>query len=611
MSIQASDLFTIPLFYWIDLAPDGRTMLYSSTASGMPHLYVLPTKPGSRPKQITSGNDPVMIGSLSPTGDRVVYLQDKDGNELHQLFLVSKNGGKPEQLTKNAQRTSNAKWHPNGEEVARDYVTKDSSCLEICSLKTRESFVLKEQKTPLFISEYSHDGKWIAVTEYGGGKDPKNMQVTVVNRKDPADTISYKFKDGSKEFSPSWSHDDKKLAFPSDVNGKNQIAIQDFQGTEHFLLSLNDEEEADDLQGPCWGPTDDRVYYAVNKHGRISLDEHQLSGKRTALPFPKGTIRAYGVSRDGKVIIALDSSLSSPHCVYLKKAGVHTAVPLTSRKCKVNTARLAQPRSVWYKSSDGLKIHGWYLPAAFGKPPHPAVVWVHGGPWAQILDRWDPFLQSLSQSGFAVLTPNFRGSTGYGAEFRNMDLSDPGGGDLEDTVSGTEWLIKQKEINKSKIAIWGASYGGYMTLMALVKKPRVFAAGVAAVPITDWQEMYELDDAVMRKFDLEMFGGSPKEKGELYRDRSPITHISKIKAPVMISCGRHDSRCPIQPVEKFVKKLEEMNHPHQFRVEEKEGHGFARVDAMVREVTLGVKYLKKTLEIGLQRKRALRARHSK
>jgi len=599
MPINASDLFAIPLFYWIDLAPDGRTILYSSTASGMPHLYVLPTKPGSRSKQITEGNDPVMIGSLSPAGDRVVYPQDRDGNELHNLFLVSKNGGKPEQLTRNARRTSNVKWHPKGEEVARDYVTKDSGCLEICSLKTGESFVLKEQKTPFFISEYSHDGKWIAVTEYGGGEDPRNRQVTVVNRKDPTDTISYKFKDCSRESSPSWSNDDKKLAFPSDANGKNQIAIQDFQGSEHFLLSLSDKEEADDLQGPCWGPTDDRVYYAVNKDGRISLNEHHLSGKRTTLPFPEGTIRAYGVSRDGEVIIALNSSLSSPHCVYLKKAGIHTVVPLTPREYKVNTARLAKPRSVWYKSSDSLKIHGWYLPAD-GAPPHPAVVYVHGGPMSEILDRWDPFLQALSQAGFGVLAPNFRGSTGYGAEFRNMSFSDPGGGDLEDTASGAEWLTKQKGVDKSRIAIWGASYGGYMTLMALVKKPRVFAAGVASVPITDWVEMYELADAVMRRFELEIFGGSPKEKGELYRDRSPITHVSKIKAPVLISCGRHDSRCPIQPVERFVKKLEKMNHPHEFRVEEKEGHDFARVDAMVREVTLGVKYLKKTFKKGLQ-----------
>jgi dipeptidyl aminopeptidase/acylaminoacyl peptidase len=177
-----------------------------------------------------------------------------------------------------------------------------------------------------------------------------------------------------------------------------------------------------------------------------------------------------------------------------------------------------------------------------------------------------------------------------------MDLSDPGGGDLEDVVSGAEWLAKQPEIDKSRIAIMGASYGGFMTLIALTKKTEVFAAGVAAVPVTDWLEANELSDASVRSWDYELFGGPPEEKEELYRDRSPITYISQIKAPVLITCGRQDSRCPIQPVEKFVKKLKEMNHPHEFRVEEKEGHGFARVEALIREVTTRVEYLKKTLD---------------
>lgn len=139
-----------------------------------------------------------------------------------------------------------------------------------------------------------------------------------------------------------------------------------------------------------------------------------------------------------------------------------------------------------------------------------------------------------------------------------------------------------------------------MTLMALTKKPETFGAGVAAVPVTDWQEMYELSDAEFRKFMEELFEGTPEKKKELYRDRSPITHISKIKAPVLIICGRNDSRCPIKPVEKFVKKLKEMNHPHEFEVEEKEGHGFFKVEAQIREITTRVKYLRKTLGIHLQ-----------
>lgn len=397
--------------------------------------------------------------------------------------------------------------------------------------------------------------------------------------------------------SPSWAPDDKKLAFLSDVKGKNQVVIQDFQGKEYLFLGLKEGEEAFEDQDIGWAPTGDKVYYIVSKHSRTSLYEHPLDGEKTALSFPRGTVFFNKISRNGKTVVALHSSVSSPHSIYLYETESGKVFALTSREYKVNLAELAKSKSVWYKSSDGLKIHAWYLPAASGVSPYPAVVWPHGGPWWQWYDEWDPYSQSFSQNGFAVLAPNFRGSTGYGAEFRNMDLSDPGGGDLEDVVSGAEWLAKQPEIDKSKIAIMGGSYGGFMTLIALTKKPEVFAAGVASVPITDWLEMYELSDAEFRDFIEELFEGPPEKREQLCRDRSPITHISQIKAPVLITCGRHDSRCPIQPVEKFVKKLKEMHHPYEFRVEEKEGHGFARVKAQIREVTTRVEYLKKTLSV--------------
>ena len=595
MPISIDELFSIPLIYRIDLSSDGERLLYSSNASGVAHLYFSQTKQGSKPKQITHGDDPVLFGYLSPNGNQVLYLQDKDGNELHHLFLASNNGKRNKQITKVPCRTWDACWDPKAKEIARSYTTQKFCGIEVFNLKTGEIHVLIKQKNPLFDANYSYDGKWIACTEYGGGKDPKNMQVTVIKRNDLKDIIHYKLKDGSKEILPSWSPDGKKLAFFSDSKGKNQIVIQDFRGTDCEFLPLKEGEEAVDWQKPLWNAGSDAVYYAVSKHSRTCLYQHSMNGKRTALPFPDGTILLFKVSEDGKTIVALHSSFSSPHCIYLHKIGSKTVEPLTSRKYRVNLAKLAKPKSAWYKSSDGLKIHAWYL--STGKRSQPAVVWPHGGPTFQAYDAWSAYLQSISQSGFAVLAPNFRGSTGYGTEFRNMNLSDLGGGDLEDVVCGAKWLMKQPEIDRSKIAIFGGSYGGYLTLMALTKKPEVFAAGVAFVPITDWLESYELDDATFRKIDEEFFGGPPEKRRELYVDRSPINFVSNIKAPVLITAGRNDPRCPVQPIEEFVKKLVIMKHPHEFIVAEKEGHGSGRVDSLKREITAGVKYLKKILKV--------------
>jgi dipeptidyl aminopeptidase/acylaminoacyl peptidase len=595
MPIPIEALFKIPLIYHIDISADGKTVLYSSNATGLPHLYRLETKADCKPKQITSGNDPVIFGFLSPNADNIVYLKDKDGDELHHLFLASKEGKKVEQITKKSCRTFDAAWHPNGKEVVRAYVTKESSGLEICNLKTGENFVFKDQKIPCFAAKYSHDGKWLAYSEYGGGKDPKNMQVTAAKRDDPADTISYKFKDGSKEEFPSWSPNDKKLAFLSDVNGKTQVAVQQFQGEERSFLELEEGEEVVETVDVGWSSAGDKVYYVVSKHSRTAVYEHPLEGEKIALPFPKGTMFMARFSVDGKKAVAVHSSMGTPYCIYLHEIGTKTAAPLTSKKYEVNLNELATSESIWYKSSDGLDIHAWYLPAGQGKPPHPAVVWPHGGPSWQTFDTWSPYLQSMSQCGFAVFAPNFRGSTGYGAEFRDMNLSDAGGGDLEDVAAGAEWLARRSEVDKSKIAIMGGSYGGFMTLIALTKKPKVFSAGVALVPVTDWLEMYKLSDVVFRKWMDELFEGPPDKREKFYRNSSPITYVSQIKAPVLISCGRHDSRCPIQPVEKFVRKLQELHRPHEFRVQEKEGHGFVRVDAEIQEVKNAIEYLTKEM----------------
>ena len=136
-----------------------------------------------------------------------------------------------------------------------------------------------------------------------------------------------------------------------------------------------------------------------------------------------------------------------------------------------------------------------------------------------------------------------------------------------------------------------------MTLIALTKRPEVFAAGVALAPVTDWVELYELDDAAQRSGYGELFGGPPEKEGELYRDRSPINFVSNIRVPVLIMAGRNDPGCYIQPIERFVKRLEEMKRAHEFIVEEKDVHMSGRVDLLKRNITTGVNYLKKILKV--------------
>ncbi|MFX1346623.1 MAG: S9 family peptidase, partial [Promethearchaeota archaeon] len=575
--------------------------LFNSNITGIPLVYSVPVNMNQKPKQINSGKDPVMVARISRDGNNLIYFQDEAGNEIFQLYLLPTDGGTPKQLTDTDQRTFAIDWHPNGKEIARTYVSMIAPGIEIMDLETGEGFPLKEPSPLALDLHYSPDGKWLALTNMK--RMFTNSEVMIINRKDPSDIIVYNMSDKSMEGIPAWSPDGKKLAYASDVSGWGQVVIQEFQGEEQIFLELEkDEEVPTQLGAIIWNPNSDSVYYLINKHGRISMHSHPITGNRSpALPFPQGTLDIPKIRKDGKFITVLHSSMVSPLGIYLHEIGTSNVIPLTFRQFEIDSSKLKEPRSVWYNSFDGRKIHAWYMPAVDAEEPYPAAINSHGGPWAQVNDSWmmGRFSHLASLSGFGVLSPNFRGSTGYGNEFKILGIGDPGGGDLEDIVHGAEWLRKQPEINGNKIGIIGGSYGGYMTLIALTKKPDVFITGISTVPVTDWIDDYKLADAAFKLFDITLFGGPPRGKyKELYIDRSPITHISKIKAPVLIMAGKNDTRCPWPPIEKFINKLKQMNHPHEVVIEEKAGHisSILNHSESIRIMTKILEFIKKTLK---------------
>ena len=209
-----------------------------------------------------------------------------------------------------------------------------------------------------------------------------------------------------------------------------------------------------------------------------------------------------------------------------------------------------------YPSSDGVKIPAFVVKSASAEIPGPTVVYIHGGPWGEVDDSFHTFVAALALNGYHVIAPNFRGSTGYGEEFRMMNIGDVGGMDMEDIAVA---LSHFKDLISEAFAV-GYSYGGYSTLMQLGKYPELWKAGVAGAPVTDWIDMYELSDAAFKGFiDMLMKG-----KRELMRERSPITYAEKVKAPVCIIAGQNDSRTPLRPVLRYVERL--MNSGKTFEV---------------------------------------------
>ena len=180
-------------------------------------------------------------------------------------------------------------------------------------------------------------------------------------------------------------------------------------------------------------------------------------------------------------------------------------------------------------------------------------------------------------NGYAVIAPNYRGSTGYGKDFEEKNRFDMGGGDLQDVIAAARFLETTGYVDPRKIAIMGGSYGGYMTMMGLTKAPEIWAAGVAIVPFVNWFTELEHEDPVLREWDLATMG-DPVENRALYEDRSPINFVDRIRAPLLILAGGNDPRCPKDESDQVVEAIRQRGGVVEYHFYEDEGHGFARIE---------------------------------
>jgi dipeptidyl aminopeptidase/acylaminoacyl peptidase len=189
----------------------------------------------------------------------------------------------------------------------------------------------------------------------------------------------------------------------------------------------------------------------------------------------------------------------------------------------------------------------------------------------------------FTQEGFAVFAPNFRGSTGYGLAFNKSLFQEAGRAELQDISSGIDYVVEDFDVNPKRVGITGASYGGFMTLAALAFQPERWAAGYAVAPIADWTYMADHGDALFKEFIKEMWG-NPEENRALMLERSPISKVDDIMAPLAINVASNDSRTPFPPILEFANRLYSRNHPLELHVKPESGHITIRRDETVREL---------------------------
>lgn len=321
----------------------------------------------------------------------------------------------------------------------------------------------------------------------------------------------------------------------------------------------------------------------VDEHRRLYYRDKGFEAdlKWLEAKFPGKEINLVSDTRDEQTWLINASSDTEPGETYLFQRKKHKLALQYKSREKLPREALATMTPVKYKSSDGLEIPA-YLTLPKGVPAKnlPTVIFPHGGPWARDFWGYNGYAQFLANRGYAVLSPNFRGSTGYGKKFLNAGNKEWGKKMQDDVTWGVKYLIDQGISDPKRVGIFGGSYGGYATLAGVAFTPDVYAAAVDLFGpsnlITLLESIPPYWEPIRKVFHERMGDPTTPEGKALLVERSPLTSAAKIKTPLMIAQGANDPRVNHAESEQIVVALRDRGFPVEYLLIPDEGHGFAR-----------------------------------
>jgi dipeptidyl aminopeptidase/acylaminoacyl peptidase len=394
------------------------------------------------------------------------------------------------------------------------------------------------------------------------------------------------------------SRDGRTLLVTSNANGGyNNAALLD-QATNKLSWITHTHWSA---SGAAFTPDGGSVVVVMNSDGRISTRFINLKTmQQSERDVPPGL--SYPVAYptpflpDGSLLLSHEDS-SHPQELY--RLAPDNALRQITHNADATLQHIALPGSqlVTYPSFDGRLISAFvWVPFNLKRDGKAAaVVMPHGGPTGQTIDSFNENAELLASRGFVVIAPNVRGSTGYGIDFQNANIKDLGGGDMKDEIAGVDFLKATRFIDPKRVGIWGSSYGGYMTLMAIGKAPSVWSAAVDEYGILNWLTMLQHEDPSLQEYEKLLLGDPVKDRA-IYEASSPLQYIRNETAPLLVLQGENDIRVPREEAEQVVSILKAESRTVDKVYYPDEGHGFVKREHQRDELTRSISWLQKYLQ---------------
>ncbi len=567
--------------------------LVCTNRDGIYQLYAWDI-PANRLTRLTDQPAGVVRGKISSHGEWIYFLQDEGGNEIGHFVRVPFEGGPAQDLTPGLSPYSSFNINESRDGSTLGFTIPGPGGFSVYTMQDMGEL------TPLILLERASFGPLFsansALALVSSTDHSKTLDTHLIVLETGTRQVLAELWDGEGTsisgaiFSPL--DGDARIAASSNVTGYPRPFLWDPHSGDRRFLPL--ENIPGDVQP--WDWSYDGRYILLNQihHARSRLYRYDLENDTLKrLDHPEGVLgNWYGADYlpEGEILTTFQDPSTPSRLVTLDGAsGEIRRVLLTGERVPSGRSW----KSVTFESENGDAIQAW-LALPEGDGPFPTILHTHGGPTTVQTAAFSPEAQAFLDHGFAFMSINFHGSTTFGREFEHSIRGNLGELEVRDMAAAYHWLVGNGFARPEAVFLTGASYGGYLTLLALGKRPELWAGGMGVVAIADWFLMYEDSADTLKGIQRAFFGGTPEETPEAHSKSSPITYAENYRAPLLVIQGSNDSRCPSRQMERFERKLKSFGKSievHWFDA----GHGALSQAEQIEHTALKLKFAHRVL----------------
>ena len=646
-TLQPEDIVGLKGLSGLTISPDGGWAAFVRTvpvlevekSEHLGHIWLVSTD-GGEPFQLTNGPNGDSNPQWSPDGTQLAFVS-KRGDDKTQIWIIPIAGGEAKQLTHSKNGASSPQWSSDGKQIAflkyetdspteekRKRAGDDRVVMGVDDFKQQHLWVIEvgtlDDEPELCFNlpeegadEHVNVDKSQRLTEGDFHVSepcwsPDGGQIVFVSTPSPgADDVMFngvvhivdiETKQVRKltshpggESSPRWSPAGKKIGYLHTLAGYGQKDLHIISAEGGVSTNLTATQLDRNVDLPVWSPDGGTIFFIAMDRVHWQLYSTSTTGGEICqITHGDCVIGEISIADDDDTFLCTRSEPDAPTDIWVGSIRTGEVKRLTKLNPQLENIALGEVQVIRWRSSDGLEIEGLLcLPVGYepGKS-YPLIVEPHGGPRSSRDLGFKPTWHYFSGEGFAYFAPNFRGGDGYGNDFATANYSDWGGGDYHDIMTGVDFLIEEGIADPDRLIVGGSSYGGYMTSWIITHTDR-FKAACNVCGVINLVSFYAQTD--IPNFMSLYFAGPPSQGLELYRERSPISHVDRAQTPTLILHGEEDIRVPLPQSEEFYAGLKAASVETVFVRYPREGHSIGeprhQLDVLKRQLAWYNKYI--------------------